>query len=167
MASLHEWSLVFFLPVIPFIFNQKMPRIKLEIPENKIAVLTVPVRITDINYGNHVGNDAFVSIIHEARMQWLQQCSYTELNIEGSGLILADLAVEFKSEAFYGDTIEIIISIGEISKVSFELFYQLSATRNEKNILLALAKTGIVCYDYENKKVISIPEKLKGILLKS
>ena len=144
-----------------------MPRIKLEIPENKIAVLSIAVRITDINYGNHVGNDAFVSIIHEARMQWLQQHGYTELNIEGTGLILADLIVEFKSEAFYGDIIEIIISVGEISKVSFEFFYQLSATRNEKNILLALAKTGMVCYDYENKKVISIPEELKGILLKS
>ena len=144
-----------------------MPRIKLEIPENKIAVLSIAVRITDINYGNHVGNDAFVSIIHEARMQWLQQHGYTELNIEGTGLILADLIVEFKSEAFYGDIIEIIISVGEISKVSFEFFYQLSATRNEKNILLALAKTGMVCYDYENKKVISIPEELKEILLKS
>ena len=144
-----------------------MPRIKLEIPENKIAVLSIPVRITDINYGNHVGNDAFVSIIHEARMQWLQQHGYTELNIEGTGLILADLIVEFKSEAFYGDIIEIIISVGEISKVSFELFHQLSATRNEKNILLALAKTGMVCYDYGIKKVIRIPERLKGILLKS
>ena len=144
-----------------------MARVKLTIPENTIAVITIPVRITDINYGNHLGNDAFVSIIHEARMQWLQQHDYTELNIEGTGLILADLIVEFKSEAFYGDIIEIIISVGEISKVSFELFYQLSATRNEKNILLALAKTGMVCYDYGIKKVIRIPERLKGILLKS
>jgi acyl-CoA thioester hydrolase len=134
-----------------------MARVKLLIPENKIAVLTIPVRITDINYGNHVGNDAFVSIIHEARMQWLKQFGYTEL---------ADLAVEFKSEAFYGDTIEIIISVGEISKVSFELFYQLSVTRNNAPIVLAFAKTGMVCYDYTIKKVVSIPEKLKGILLK-
>ena len=143
-----------------------MARVKLETPENKIAALTVAVRITDINYGNHVGNDAFVSIIHEARMQWLQRFGYTELNIEGAGLILADLIVEFKSEAFYGDTIEIIISVGEISKVSFELYYQLSTGRNKKNVLLALAKTGMVCYDYENKKVIAIPVKLKDLLLK-
>lgn len=143
-----------------------MARIKLIIPENKIAALTVPVRITDVNYGNHVGNDAFVAIIHEARMQWLQKFGYTELNIEGTGLILADLAVEFKSEAFYGDTIEIIISVGEISKVSFELFYQLSVNRNNIAIVSALAKTGMVCYDYGSKKVVSIPDKLKEILLK-
>ena len=142
-----------------------MARVKLLIPENKIAVLTIPVRITDINYGNHVGNDAFVSIIHESRMQQLQQFGYTELNIEGAGLILADLAVEFKSEAFYGDIIEIIISVGEISKVSFELFYQLSVNRKNTHIVLAFAKTGMVCYDYTIKKVVAIPEKLKEILL--
>ena len=132
MASLHEWSLVFFLPVIPFIFNQKMPRIKLELPENKIAVLTVPVRITDINYGNHLGNDAFVSIIHEARMQWLQQHGYTELNIEGTGLILADLTVEFKSEAFYKDILEVKIFVGQISRVGFEIYYSVSTARNNQ-----------------------------------
>jgi len=141
-----------------------MARIKLELPENKIASVTIPVRITDINYGNHLGNDAFVSIIHEARMQWLYQYSYTELNIESCGLILADLAVEFKSESFYGDTIEAIILVGEITTVSFELYYQLSTKRNDKIIVLALAKTGMVCYDYAIKKVVAIPEKLKNIL---
>ena len=141
-----------------------MARVKLEIPQNKIAVVTIPVRITDINYGNHLGNDAFVSIIHEARMLWLRQYGYTELNIDGAGLILADLAVEFKNESFYGDMIEITIAAGEISKVSFELYYQLCTKRNEKIIILAVAKTGMVCYDYKTKKVLSIPGKLKMIL---
>ncbi|MEY2918339.1 MAG: hypothetical protein RIS73_2053 [Bacteroidota bacterium] len=143
-----------------------MARVKLEIPENIIATVTIPVRITDINYGNHLGNDAFVSIIHEARMQWLQQYGYTELNIEGAGLILADLVLEFKSESFYGDYIEIAIAAGEISKVSFELYYHLCTKRNDKTIILALAKTGMVCYDYTAKKVIVIPEKLQAILAK-
>jgi acyl-CoA thioester hydrolase len=141
-----------------------MARVKLEIPENIIATVTIPVRITDINYGNHLGNDAFVSIIHEARMQWLQQYGYTELNIDGAGLILADLILEFKSESFYGDYIEIAIAAGEISKVSFELYYHLCTKRNNKTIILALAKTGMVCYDYAAKKVIAIPEKLQAIL---
>ena len=143
-----------------------MARVKIEIPENKITTVSIPVRITDINYGNHLGNDSFIAIIHEARMQWLQQYHYTELNIEGTGLILADLMVEFKNESFYGDCIEVTIFAGEISKVSFELYYQLSTKRNDSIILLALAKTGMVCYDYMAKKVIRIPEKLKAILQK-
>lgn len=142
-----------------------MSRIKLTIPDNCIETVVIPVRITDINYGNHVGNNAFVGIIHEARVQWLQQNGYTELNIEGAGLIQADLAVEFKSEGFYGDLLEITISAGEITSVSFELYYQLSAKRNENTIVLVLAKTGMVCYDYNTKKVKAIPEKFKQLLL--
>jgi acyl-CoA thioesterase FadM len=130
-------------------------------------VITIPVRITDINYGNHLGNDAFVSIIHEARMQWLHQYGYTELNIEGTGLILADLIVEFKNESFYGDSIEVTIAAGEISKVSFELYYRLETKRNNQPILLALAKTGMVCYDYDAKKITAVTGTIKELLQKN
>jgi acyl-CoA thioester hydrolase len=143
-----------------------MARVKLQVPEIKIAVINIPVRITDINYGNHLGNDAFVSIIHEARMQWLYQYGYTELNIEGTGLILADLVVEFKHESFYGDSIEVTIATGEISKVSFELYYQLQTKRNNEPIVLAVAKTGMVCYNYAAKKITAITEKIKEIITK-
>ena len=77
-----------------------MARIKLTVPENKLTVVSIPVRISDINYGSHLGNDSFVSIIHEARVQWLRLHNYSELDIEGTGLILSNLAVEFKSEGF-------------------------------------------------------------------
>ncbi len=141
-----------------------MARIKIEIPATSMASFTIPVRITDINYGNHVGNDAFVALIHEARMQWLNQYGYTELAIEGIGLIMSDLAVEFKNESLYGDMVEVNICVGEISRVSFELYYQVSTKRNEEMILLANAKTGMVCYDYGAKKVVAVPEQLIPIL---
>lgn len=141
-----------------------MARVKIEVPQRSMGTYHIPVRITDINYGNHVGNDAFVSIIHEARMQWLQQHGYTELNIESAGLIMSDLTVEFKNESFYGDQVEVKISAGEISRVNFELYYQLSAKRNGETVLLANAKTGMICYDYMVKKVVTIPEQLKLIL---
>ncbi len=141
-----------------------MARIKLEIPEKVIGTFVIPVRISDINYGNHVGNDAFVSLVHEARVQWLQQYGYTELSVEGTGLIMSDLALEFKSESFYGDVVELILGVDDISRVGFDLYYQLFAKRNTGNILLANAKTGMVCYDYGAKKVAPVPEKLKAIL---
>ena len=143
-----------------------MPRTRLDIPENSLGTFMIPIRITDINYGNHVGNDAFVTIIHEARMQWLKQYDYTELNIETIGLIMSDLVVEFKNESFYGDQVEVKLSVGEVSRVSFELYYQLMAIRANEKFLLANAKTGMVCYDYAAKKVAMVPEKLKEILSK-
>ncbi len=141
-----------------------MARIKLTIPGNIIASVVVPVRITDINYGNHLGNDAIVSIIHEARVQWLCSNNYSELNIEGTGVIMSDLAVEYAGESFYGDELQIDISAGELTKVSFELYYNIQTTRNEEQVLIAKAKTGMVCYDYTAKKVVAVPDNLKKIL---
>jgi acyl-CoA thioester hydrolase len=141
-----------------------MARVKLEIPAHKIFTTDIPVRITDINYGNHVGNDALVSIVHEARMQWLAANNYTELNIGGAALIMADLAVEYKAESFYGDTLNVTISIGEITKISFEIFYEITTTRMDKKILIANVKTGMVCFDYDARKVTSVPEIFKKFL---
>ena len=142
-----------------------MARIKIEITGNEMGTFTIPIRITDINYGNHVGNDAFVGIIHEARMQWLQQNGYTEMNFAGAGLIMSDLAIEFKKETFYGDALIVKLYATEISKVSFDLLYEMLVMSEQNNVLVAKAKTGMVCFDYEQKKRISLTEKGKSILL--
>ncbi|HEY8688869.1 MAG TPA: thioesterase family protein [Chitinophagaceae bacterium] len=142
-----------------------MARVKIDLPEKFFDIsISIPVRITDINYGDHVGNDSLVAIIHEARMQFLQHHGFTELNIEGVGLIMSDLLVEFKNESFYKDVIVVKIGSDNISKVSFELFYQLTTTRNNEEMIIANAKTTMVCYDYGLKKVAALPEKLKDIL---
>jgi len=142
-----------------------MARIKIELPKKCIATFKIPVRITDINYGNHVGNDSLVAIIHEARMQFLHQYGYTEMNVSGTSLIMNELFVEFKNEAFYKDMLEVKIFTGEIFKVGFEFFYSLSAIRDKSSLLIANAKTGMVCFNYEEKKLIPVPEELKKILL--
>jgi acyl-CoA thioester hydrolase len=126
----------------------------------------MPIRITDLNYGGHVGNDMILSIIHETRVQFLQHYGYKELDLEGAGLIMSDVAIEFKSEIFYGDKIKASVIAGEFSKVGFDIFYKLEKETTEKNILVANAKTGMICYDYAAKKIVSVPltvvEKLKG-----
>jgi len=141
-----------------------MPRLKIELPQKILTSVSIPVRITDINYGNHVGNSSIVEIIHEARVQFLNQHGFTELNIAGTALIMSELSVEFKNESFYNDVLEIKIFSGEMKRVSFELFYEISVKRNGQKIIIAHAKTGMVCYNYENKKVTAVPDELKLIL---
>lgn len=97
-------------------------------------------------------------------MQWLTSHHFTELNIDGVGLIMSDLALEFKQESFYSDIIVVEISVGELTSAGFELYYQLFTSRNTQQILLAKAKTGMVCFQYEHKKVTAVPEILKSIL---
>jgi acyl-CoA thioester hydrolase len=143
-----------------------MARLKLVLPTKPLFTTLIDVRITDINYGNHVGNDAFVGIVHEARVKWLKQHGYTELAItNGIGLIMSSLAVEFKNEGFYGDTIEACIFCGEISRAGFELYYQLKTVRDNNEKLLAIAKTDMITYDYKSKKVVPIPKDFLQQLL--
>ncbi len=141
-----------------------MSRIKIITPEKTISSIDIPIRITDINYGNHLGNDALVSIIHEARVKWLSSMGYAELNIEGASIIMNELGVNYLNESFYGDILTIELSIGDISTVSFELFYNVSTKRNDIDIIIAKAKTGIVFYDYQLKKVCPIPLTFKNVL---
>ncbi len=141
-----------------------MARLKLEMPEKCIGTFSIPVRITDINYGNHVGNDSIVSIVHEARIQFLKKLNCTELDVFGTSLIMGDLQVEFKNESFYGDMLEVNIYAGTISKVSFDLFYEISVTRNNEAILIANARTGMVCFNYEKKKLEPVPTELRKLL---
>jgi acyl-CoA thioesterase FadM len=138
-----------------------MARIKIDLPKKIISVVNIPLRITDINYGKHLGNDALVGIIHEARVLWLHQLGYTEFDIEKKSIIMSDLAVKYINESHYGDNLIISIYIGEISSAGFEMYYHIETKRNEQLITIAKAKTGIVFYNYNEKKVCTIPETFK------
>src|SRR5580698_5137530 len=143
-----------------------MARIKIEMPEHFSFITYMPIRITDLNYGGHVGNDMILSIIHETRVQFLQHYGYKEFDLEGAGLIMSDVMIEFKNEIFYGDKIKASVTTAEFSKVRFEIFYKLEKETGEKNTVVANAKTGMVCYDYGLKKIVNVPEsvidKLRG-----
>jgi acyl-CoA thioesterase FadM len=135
-----------------------MARIKIEIQGTCLGTVIVPVRITDVNYGGHVGNDAIVALLHEARVQWLKQHSYSEMDFAGSALIMSGLSVEFKNEAFFGDELSIEIYAGEITRVGFELLYVINTIRQQKHSLIARAMTNMVCFNYQTKKLIPVPE---------
>ena len=69
-----------------------------------------------------------------------------------------------EKELTAGDILKVEISVGEISRAGFELYYQIHTNRNGNNILIAKAKTGMVCYNYEEKKVRELPEKFITLL---
>jgi len=135
-----------------------MGKNNITIPGEFVYETTIPVRITDINYGGHAGNDSILSLVHEARMQFLKTLNYSELDFGGVGLIMSDLAVDFKTELMYGDITKIKVAVSEISKASFNLVYQLSIKREEKEIIAANVRTGMVCFDYNIRKIRAIPE---------
>lgn len=139
-----------------------MAKVKIDLPEKFIFKTEIPIRISDINYGGHLGNDAVLSIAHEARLRFLNQHNFTELNVGGAGIIMVDAEVQYKSEAFYGDIILVEIAVTDIARVGCDFVYR--CTNKITGTVIAIVKTGIAFYDYEKKKVKAIPEKFKSIL---
>jgi acyl-CoA thioester hydrolase len=143
-----------------------MPRVNIDLPESFAFSTNFPVRITDLNYGAHVGNDTVLSFLHEARVRYLQLFGYSELNLEGIGMIMADVSIIFKAEMYYGDDLMISIQPVEFSRVGFDLIYKIEKKSGDQSVLLAMAKTAMVCYDYGTKKVASLPQAARTKLEK-
>ena len=139
-------------------------RVKISFQKPFTFSVTIPVRISDINYGGHVGNDSILSIVHEARIAFFKHYGQTEMNAGGVNLIMADSAVQYRGEAFHGDTILVEIYADNISSISFDLFYKLSTLREDKQLDIAYVKTGMICFDYSTRKITNMTETLENIL---
>lgn len=142
-----------------------MERIKVSLPDNYAFSTILSVRITDINYGGHAGNEVFLSLAHEARLQFLGFYGYSELNFAGTGLIMANAAIEFKQELTYGNEVKISVSATGFDRLGFDIVYLMEVKQHERWLTAAKVKTGMVCYDYTLKKKVPVPaeavEKLK------
>jgi acyl-CoA thioester hydrolase len=133
-----------------------MARVTIELPESFLFSTEIPVRITDLNYGQHLGNDSMLSLLHEARVRWLRSGNFTEEDIAGVGLIMVDAAVVYKEEVHYGDVLRIEVAVTEMGRVGFEVVYRV--TKSATGELAAQGKTGMACFDYTKKKMQRIPQ---------
>lgn len=137
-----------------------MNRIKIQLPSQFSFSTQMQIRVTDLNYGGHVGNDTVLSLLQEARQLFLQSRGYAELSVESYGLIMADAMVEYKKELNHKDLIEITLVATDFDKLGFDIYYQVSVLQNGESVLAVRAKTGMMLFDYTTKKKVSLTEKI-------
>lgn len=133
----------------------------MEFPGGPVFATEIGLRISDINYGGHLGHDSILSLTHEARVRFFRYFGFTELDVDGPGIIMSDAAVVYKSESFYGETMVVEIAVCDFVKYGCDLVYRLSEKETGREV--ALAKTGIVFMDYAERKVVQVPEKFKKL----
>jgi len=119
---------------------------------------TVMVRITDLNYGGHMGNEMLLVYAQQARVDFLQSMGYGELTLAGKGIIMTDAAVIYRSEAHAGENLIVELALDDRTAIGFDLYYTFRV--EEGNRLVGRVKTGIVCFDYETKKVSPLPTEV-------
>lgn len=133
-----------------------MARITLELPKVFTFKTTLTVRVTDLNYGNHMSNEVYLSYMHEARMQYFGSLGFSEMNLAGVSVIMGDTAIVFKNECFYGDEVTLEVTAGGFGTKSFDLYYRFS--KSQTGDLVCEAKTGMVCFDYAERKTVPVPQ---------
>ena len=121
-------------------------RIRLDLPQRVLFKLPVTVRVTDMNYGGHLGNDRLLAYAQECRDAWFKSVGFTELDVDGCNTIMADAAIQFLQEGYAGDELDVVLYLGGQHKYGLDLFYTvLLADKKE----LARMKTAIL---FRNEK---------------
>ena len=133
-----------------------MQMVRIKQLSNYMFEYKTEIKVRDINYGGHLSNDAVAGLMHEARIDMLKGFNCTELDLGDKkiGLIMADLVINFKAEGRMHDKISIFCHIDNIEDISFRIYYKFQ----KGDMLIALAETGMVAYNYADGKIAEIPE---------
>jgi acyl-CoA thioester hydrolase len=136
-----------------------MPRIKIDLPENFGFSTNIPVRISDVNCAGHVGWNYMFSILEEANVRFWKSLNLWQNPGEKVPRITVDAGINYKKQSFHGQTLKVEMAVTEMTVKGFNLVYRVSDAENGDEI--ARAKAGLLCYDYDNQKVVPIPDNLK------
>lgn len=137
-----------------------MARIQIEIPEQFPFSTEVDLYLSHMNYGGHLDNALLLTVVSETRVRFFQFLGYTELNVDGVGIIVADAAVQYRSEAFHGEVMVVRMTAVEFSKYGCDLLWCMNEKTSGREV--ARGKTGIVFFDYAARKVTPIPGRFRA-----
>lgn len=123
------------------------------------------VRVDDINYGGHMGNERALVIFQQTRIEWLNLLGLEEKNIgEGKGIIQIESHVYYLKEVRLGEILNCFINEIEANKNMLNIFYKIINSREE---IVLKGMTKMMAFDYTNKKLVKFPKNFKEKLTKT
>jgi acyl-CoA thioesterase FadM len=138
-----------------------MARLQLDFPEDQWYYSTpLTVRATDINAGNHLGNDSMISMISEARACFLYEFGVAESERDGTGIIVTDLATTYRAEAHARDQLLFEVGVMDFNKYGGDIIFRI--TRPRDRTLIAMAKSGFVFYNYKTSQVVAMTDEFRA-----
>lgn len=137
-----------------------MPRVKVSSPEHFLFRIERSVGISDLNYARHLDSVAMVRMLHEARLQFLANMGFTEGNVYGLGMVVTDLAVEYRAESFANDQLVFDVGVGGLNRYGFDIGIQV--TNNALETVVCNAKMGVVFFDFDKHQITQVPSAFKA-----
>jgi len=133
-----------------------MPRIQIDLPDQFPFSTEITLYLSHMNYAGHLDNALLLTLVSEARARFFKSFGYTELDVEGLGIVVSDAAVQYKSEAFHGEIMVVSMAADSFNKRGCDLLWQMTDSASGREV--ARGKTGIVFFDYGARKVATLPE---------
>ncbi len=136
-----------------------MPRIQIDLPEDFSFSTELALYLSHMNYAGHLDNAALLAVVSEARARFFQSLGYSELDVEGLGIVIADAALQYRSEAFHGEVMVVRMTTGDFGSKGCDLLWCMQEKVSQRDV--ARGKTGIVFFDYAARKVAPVPENFR------
>ncbi|MBN2801519.1 MAG: thioesterase family protein [Deltaproteobacteria bacterium] len=144
-----------------------MPKVKLQKIESYRFKTSEKIRVSDLNYGGHLGYDKILALIHNSRLELFKNWGVTELDLgDGkTGIVATDSIVNYLGEGFLHDTLTIEIEPVEAGSLSFRLAHNI--TRTSDGSPVALAEVGFIGFDYKTRSPSRLPKMFCDFLKNS
>lgn len=139
-----------------------MPRVTIDLPKQFVFSTNTLLLPEHINLSGHLDNAKLLGLVSEARGEFWEFLGYEPINTEGLGNIVADVAAEYKSQAFLGETLIIELACNDYHKYGFDLAWRIRERSTQREV--ARGKHGMLCFDYQAQKVSILPDSLKSRL---
>ena len=139
-----------------------MPRVEIGTPNRFLFSMERAVGISDLNYAKHLDSVAMLQILNEARLQFLAHLGFSEANVFGLGLVVADQVVDFRTESFAGDRLLIDVGVNGFNRCGFDISFQV--TNSALETIVCQAKTGVVLFDFDQHQIAEVPAALVDLL---
>ena len=121
----------------------------------------VTVRFRDCDAMGHVNHAVYFTYFEQCRLTCWRELTGTPH--PHSRVIIAHAACDYRSQAVFGDELEVRMAVDAIGRSSFTLRYEIRVAKDER--LIAEGTTVLVGFDYESGKSIALPAATMALLV--
>ncbi len=134
-----------------------MARIQIELPHTFLYSTRIQIYQSHINEAGHLDNAQLLTLVSEARKRFFSSLGMQEIRVENMiGIVVADAAVQYASEAFHGETLVFDLACTDFNKYGCDIVYRIREESSGRAV--ANVKNGIVFFDYAARKIHPVPE---------
>ena len=132
-----------------------MARLHIDLPASFRFSTEIQIYFSHINLGGHLDNAQLLTLVSEARLRFFKSLGYSEGNVEGHRIAVGDMMVQYRSEAFHGETMCIGLEPADFNKYGLDLVFCVTDKATGREV--ARGKTGIVFIHPHERKAAPIP----------